>query len=308
MNAEDQSACCDELAAAIAQWLGQGMTLSPEARHFLESTFGCSYDQEVVDMLQDSAHPEGESILELVFSPSFDLRLKLEPVLEKHAFDSRDTSCLLDCFFSRVKELVVLVGPQSLPARMPLTQDAARRFLERLHFHIRLDDRLSSRIQELFADSSALLYKTLLRQARFSLDSHRRDFVILFLEQLQDHADRDALFRFVLHFLEETPLGEDLQQALLRKRMLLEHTLKRSRQLQQQIQTHAMETLIMQRVNVLHINEQEVLDELRRIDDICWHMFGHLPPASDPETEMSLSWNAREDPFDQIFNRFTDLD
>lgn len=308
MDCTDRNTRCSELAAGIAQWLNRGVTLSEEARHFLESTFGCSANEEIAAILQDSTHPESESIVELIFSPSFDLRWHIEPLLEEHAFHGQDMECLVSCLSSRLQELSITLGPGRRQARMPISEEAVRRFLQRLHFHTRLDDHLAQRIEELLAEPSARFYKTLLRQSRCFVDEHRRDFLADFLQRFKDHEDLEGLFRFLLNVLEEIPATEDLEQALIRKRMLLEHTLKRSQQLRQQLKSHAMETLMMQRVSVLHIDEESVRSELHRIDEICWQMFGHLPPASGPETEISLTANAQNGTFEQIFNRFSDLD
>jgi hypothetical protein len=308
MSGEDRSTRCSALAAGIAEWLERGLTLSDEARHFLESTFGCSADEEIADILQDSTHPESESIVELVFSPSFDLRWQIEPLLEGHAFHSDDLECLVEHLSHRLKELPLAVGAGRLQAGVPIAEEAIRRFLVRLQFHVRLDASLAEQIEELFAASQARYYKTLLRQSRCSLDEQRRAFLADFLQRFKEHQDLEGLLRFLLNVLEETPAAEDLEQALIRKRLLLEHTLKRSQQLRQQLKSHAMETLMMQRVSVLHIDEEKVRSELDRIDEICWQMFGHLPPASGPETEVSFSANGQDGTFQQIFNRFSDLD
>lgn len=308
MKCEDRTTRCSELAAGIAQWLGRGVTLSEEANHFLESTFGCSSKEEIAAILQDSTHPESECIVELIFSPSFDLRWHIEPLLEEHAFHSEDMECLVSSLCSRLRELPVTLGPGSGQARMPLSEEAVRRFLQRLRFHARLDDHLARLIGELFTEPSARFYKTLLRQARCHVDEHRRAFLADFLHRFKDHEDLEGLLRFLLNLLEEIPAADDLEQALIRKRMLLEHTLKRSQQLRQQLKSHAMETLMMQRVSVLHIDEERVRSELNRIDEICWRMFGHLPPASGPETEISLTASTQHGTFEQIFNRFSDLD
>ena len=79
-----------QLEHAIETIWRRGLALSPDALHYIDSTFSTPSLPELSEILCDESNCETDSLLELIFFPDLSLQVQLEDLLESADFRVED--------------------------------------------------------------------------------------------------------------------------------------------------------------------------------------------------------------------------
>ncbi len=74
---------CELLAEEIASILKEGIRLSPDVLHFIDSTYSNPSPQELANILEDESDCERDTLVELIFFPDESIQVRLEDLLER---------------------------------------------------------------------------------------------------------------------------------------------------------------------------------------------------------------------------------
>ena len=80
MNSEEK---CEMLADEIKAIISEGIALSDDVVHYIDSTFSSPTIKELQAILDDDSNCEGDTLMELLFFPDESIQVRLEQALER---------------------------------------------------------------------------------------------------------------------------------------------------------------------------------------------------------------------------------
>ena len=295
LNDADSGALVDQVEAAIRRLLREGLAVTPDVVHYLESALGAAEPAVVAELLANPGESESETLLELVFFPDADFQHDLEQVLTGRGLPDGGR-LRLEQRLVRAPAGAALVfpdHPQRLRCDLPIAGVEA--FLTRLN----LDWALVPRLREALAnwdrehagdapvDVDALMVK--LRNAALVQSTGQVGLLADFLERMPPEDRRwPACFDFLMAFLAEHADHANLYQALMaRKAFLLYHRMK-ARRNTARMRGSNMETLSMSGFRAGHFDERAAEQALMAIDAVALAVYGRTESYDEAPVHMDL--------------------
>ncbi len=292
----------ERLIDAIGRIFAKGLTLSAEARHYIDSTFLHPSPDELAKMLSGEADSETETLLELIFFPGEDIQIELEPLLEAARFERGDEGRVVSALVARTLETEVLIPGRRSALPLGIPAAIAARFVARLNIARHLDSRLREALERHVAPEQQARFKVRFRNARAALDEDRIAFLGRFFERLGAESDT-ALpgLDFLLALFGEGPSGGDIYRDLMEKKRFYLHNLKKALDAHRQLEKSNMETLMLQGTRFAYIDPADARDKIRRIDRIAWAVFGRSDPCGQEADGVDLGEFSRREGLDAMF-------
>ena len=272
MESEDK---CALLANKIQKILSNELTLTPDVVHYIDSTFSNPTIQELDNILEDDSNCEKDSLTELLFFPDESIQIELEALLESLNFQQREAENILDFLYQKPLHISLRFPDERGSLNFEVPKSVADRFISRLNISKHLHPKLLEAINH-FADvSEKNRFKVKLRNSRFLPTKNKIRFLCDFFEKANTlpHDILDCL-DFVLDFMDEIKEDNDIFQALMAKKKLYLQSLQKAKKLDDQLQRHNVETLLLQGNRVVLIDPADVSKKMLMIDKICRAIFG----------------------------------
>ncbi|MEW6671249.1 MAG: hypothetical protein AB1427_06065 [Thermodesulfobacteriota bacterium] len=264
-----------QLEHAIETIWRQGLTLSPDALHYIDSTFSNPSLQELERILCDESDCEKDSLLELIFFPDLSFQAQIEDLLENCDVTAEDEERLARALAAKRLHTVLLFpdGRGRLPLAVP--DWAIARFISRLHISKKPEPDLVDAIRRHVPQPYQALCRVRLRNARLTFTRNKISFLIVFFEKMAVEF-RIVLeaYDFLLSFFEELEDDADLYRTLMQKKRFFFQNLQKARRLEVQLKSSNMETLLLQGVRMTHFNMDEARRRMGLIDKIGYAVFG----------------------------------
>jgi hypothetical protein len=280
---------CRILAEKIAAILREGLDLSPQTLHYIDSTFSAPSTEEMLKIINDESDSESDSLVELIFFPDEDLQIALEKFLEHVEFKPEDEAIAADCL-ARLKPHTRIFFPddrRTLELSMP--ESSAGQLVARLKISKKLDPRLIEIIGRSVAEIDRDRFKVWLRNSRFTGSESNVSFLCRFFEQWP--AQREGFFQaleFILNFLDEVPEDTDLFVALMRKKRFYVRSLQKAEKYEEQMKGKNIETLLLQGLRIPYADKGDAIKKIRIIDGISLAVFGKTDYGGHPVDGMSV--------------------
>ena len=272
MDSEEK---CHRLADEIRKILGNGVTLSSEVIHYIDSTFSNPTSSELETILQDDSNCEKDSLMELLLFPDETMQFQLEALLEDLHFQAADEKSILDDLLKGPVPVTIRFPGERGPLHLRVTEDLAGRFISRLNISKHLTPDLLEALNHYGDENVSIRIKVKMRNSRFSPSDEKIKFLCLFFEKF--NAQDNDIFEcldFVLSFLDEPTIDNDIYQTLMAKKKFHLRSLQKAKQLDTQLQQHNMETLLAQGKRVVLIDQRDARKKMRIIDRISRAVFG----------------------------------
>lgn len=264
-----------QLEHAIENIWQQGLTLTPDAQHYIDSTFSNPSLPELEEILCGESNCEKDSLLELIFFPDPALQERLEDLLEGHDFGAEDEEKLSRALMAKGLRTALLfsAGRSSLTLAVP--DWAIGRFISRLNISKKPDPAIVDAIRRHVPQPYQALCKVKLRNARFKFTPNKISFLTVFFEKMTAEF-RIVLgaYDFLLSFLDELEDDTDFYHALTQKKRSYFQNLQKAERFSAQLKNSNMETLLLQGVRMPYINTDEARRRMGLIDRICYAVFG----------------------------------
>ena len=266
---------CKLLANRIFEILEEGILLSDEVIHYIDSTFANPSIEEIKDILEDDTNCEKDSLVELLFFPDQQLQFRLEDLLEKESFKKEDEKEVLDHLCRKPLELEFHFPEDRGSFSLGIPRTTAHQFIKRLNISRQIDRHLLSTIKDNATANTKNIFAVRLRNSRFAETDKALGFLSVFFEKW-DTEDNDVLkyFDFILLFLEELRAEDDIFEALMKKKRFYLKHLKRAEKFEQQLLRTNMETLMLKGQTAAFINKREARESMQIIDRISQTVFG----------------------------------
>ena len=286
---------CGLLAVELQKFLGGGITLSSDVIHYIDSTFSNPTTSELQTILYDDSNCERDSLMELLLFPDESMQLQLEALLERLHFQEADEKSVLDYLLQDPVQVAIRFPADRGPLHLMVTEDIACQFISRLNITKHLNPDLLVALNHYDDENISNRIKVKVRNSRFAPTDEKIEFLCLFFEKF-DVQDNDIFecIDFVLSFLDEPTIDDDLYQTLMAKKKFHFRSLQKAKQLETQLQQHNMETLRAQGKRVVLIDPRDARKKMRIIDRISRAVFGkteYFEPLHHGEENIELSPN-----------------
>ena len=263
------------LEHAIETIWKKGLTLTPDALHYIDSTFSSPSLQELGGILCDESNCEKDSLLELIFFPDQSLQVQLEDLLEICDFRAEDEAKISRSLGAkRLQTFLIFPGGRG---RLDLAVPdwAIDRFLSRLNISKKLEPALVDAIRRHVPQPYQALCRVKLRNTRFKFTENKISFLTVFFEKMTvEFRMVLSAYDFLLSFFEELKDDTDLYRALTRKKRFYFQNLQKAERFSLQLKGSNIETLLLQGVRMPCINTDEARCRMALIDRICYAVFG----------------------------------
>jgi len=266
---------CDLLAGEIKKILANGLALSREVVHYIDSTFSHPSIAELQTVLQDDSNCERDSLIELLFFPDEFIQAQLEELLENHSYQKHDgvnvssrlcaPPLLIALHFPDTRGMLNLAVPTA----------ACAQFVSRLNIAAHPDRRLIAAINTHLTEKLRPIAKVKIRNSRFAPAENKIDFLCQLVENLASE-NRDFLLclSFALGFLEEFSDNTNIFQTMMTQKKFYLKNLKKTEQFEAQFQSSNMETLLMQGKRASYFDKAAAREKMLLIDKISRAVFG----------------------------------
>jgi hypothetical protein len=262
------------LADRIIEIFEEGIFISDEVIHYIDSTFFNPRIEELKDILQDDTNCEKDSLIELLFFPDKQLQYQLEELLENETFEKEDEKEVLDHLFRNPLELEFHFPDNRGSFSLEIPKTAAHQFVKRLNISKQIARDLLSTVKANTTANTKNTFAVRLRNSRFAMTDNALGFLSEFFEKWEtEDSDAFKYFDFILLFLEELQEEDDIFEALMKKKRFYLKHLKRTEKFEKQLQKTNMETLMLKGQTAAFIDKNEARENMAIIDRISLTVF-----------------------------------
>lgn len=214
---------CELLAEEIAGMLREGIKLSSDALHFIDSTFSNPSPQELVNILEDKSDCERDALVELIFFPDESIQVRLEDLLESLDLGKKEVQRVHELLLQKERRTTVYFPNAAKPLILQMPRSAVDPFLTRLNISNRLDDALVEVIHKNISENARAQAKVKLRNVRKILTGPKLHFLTAFFEDMNT-SDNELIecLELVLDILDDLEANANIFSGLMaRKRFYL---------------------------------------------------------------------------------------
>ncbi|MDF1593464.1 MAG: hypothetical protein P1P89_18295 [Desulfobacterales bacterium] len=264
-----------QLEHAIEIIWQQGLALTPEAQHYIDSTFSNPTLPELEAILCDESNCEKDSLLELIFFPDQALQVQLEALLESHDFAPEDEEKVSRALRAKGLQTTLLFSDNRGSLALAVPDWVIGRFISRLNIAKKPDPALVDAIRRYVPRPYQALCRVKLRNTRFTFTPNKISFLNVFFKKMTaEFRIVFSAYDFLLAFLDELEDDTDLFRALTQKKRFYFQNLQKAERFSAQLKNSNMETLLLQGVRMPYINTDEARRRIGLIDRICYAVFG----------------------------------
>jgi len=288
---------CDVLADEIKKILSNGIDLSDDVVHYIDSTFSNPTIEELQTILADDSNCEKDSLVELLFFPDESMQIQLEETLERHRPQNEDENKILNYLCRDPLQVTFRFEDDRGAIKLLIPEDVTRQFLVRLKISKHLDTKLIESIRDYGDEKNINRFKVKIRNSRFTPTENKKGFLRKFFETIGARSnDVFECLDFALGFLDEIKNDSDIYQALMTKKKFYFISLQKAKKMDARLEKHNIETLMLQGERIVLINQADVRKEMRIIDRISRAVFGKTEYFEVPDfDENRMDFRSNED-------------
>jgi hypothetical protein len=283
MNSEEK---CEMLADEIKAIISEGIDLSDDVVHYIDSTFSSPGIRELQAILNDDTNCEGDTLMELLFFPDESIQVRLEEVLERCRPQKEDEEKIITYLCQNPLHVTFHFEDDRGALKLQIPDDVIRKFLLRLKISRHLEASLIESIHNYGDMQNTNRFKVKIRNSRFSSSDSKTEFLCRFFDKIGSRSnDVFECLNFILEFLDEIKKEDDVYQALMAKKKFYFISLQKAKKMDTRLEKHNIETLLMQGERLTLIDQVDARKKMQIIDRIGRAVFGKTeyfePPASD---------------------------
>ncbi|UCH20246.1 MAG: hypothetical protein JSU83_17045 [Deltaproteobacteria bacterium] len=266
---------CELLAEKIAGLIGEGIRISPDTLHFIDSTFANPSPQELAAILADEPDCERDVLVELIFFPDESIQVNLEDLLENLNMEKNEETRLRELLLGKELYTAIHFPDSRQPLKLKMPHSAADQFISRLNITKRLDRTLIDAIHKNVSENAQNQVKVKLRNARKTPTGYLSDFLSVFFEKMNT-TDPELLecLELILDILADISDNRDIFSSLMTRKRFYFKSLQKVEKFKEKLKTNNMETLILQGQRVPYINKSDATRKIVLIDKISLSVFG----------------------------------
>jgi hypothetical protein len=133
---------CEMLADRIKAIISEGIDLSEDVVHYIDSTFSNPSINELQAILDDDANCEADTLMELLFFPDESIQIRLEEILEQCRPHKKDEDKIITYLCQDPLFVTFHFEDDRGTLKLPIPEDVIRQFLVRLRISKHLEANL----------------------------------------------------------------------------------------------------------------------------------------------------------------------
>jgi hypothetical protein len=165
MNTEEK---CELIADKIKNIISEGIDLSEDVVHYIDSTFSNPTVKELQAILADDANCEKDTLMELLLFPDESFQIQLEKTLERHRHKKEDEKIIWAHLCRETLQVTFRFTDDRGEFALQVPEDVIHQFLIRLKIAKHLDASLIESIHNYGDDQNTGRFKVKIRNSRFS--------------------------------------------------------------------------------------------------------------------------------------------
>jgi len=265
-----------DLGDKISELIQNGITISDDVMHYIDSTFSTPSNAEFARILSDPSNCETETVFELIFYPDLQIQERLESILKTTNYDANDIESAIRYLSQKEMTVPVAFPDQRGSLFVRPTDSTIRQFMIRLNITRQINARLGETISRFITDEPEnLRIRVLLRNCRTKFSDPVCAFLCTCIEKMYGVSTYFwNAFIFLLNFFEYTGPGQDIYFSLMREKKTILHSIDQAKKSEQALKNNSIEALMLKGVSILSINVADAREKIILIDHICISIFG----------------------------------
>ncbi len=292
---------CELLADKIASILREGIQLSRNVLHFIDSTFANPTAEELAAVIADASNCERDTLIELIFFPDESMQLELEDLLEHLKFEKTEESIVRELLLEKELNTTLYFADNREPLKLQMPPSVADQFLSRLHISKKLQNKLVDSINKNVSENVGSLVKVKLRNARRIPVSTKLQALATFFEKMKT-TDTELIecLELLLNVFDDLPDDTDVFSGLTARKRFYFKSLLKAEGFEEKLKKSNMETLMLQGERAPYISKPDAVKKMALIDKISLSLFGRTESIQQVAKGIVLDGASRGDNFRKI--------
>jgi hypothetical protein len=274
-----------DLLTAIVAALQNGGRLDDAVLAYIETALFPAEAEALAAFLVDETDSARDSLLDLMFYPDPAIQLALEPLLEAARCNTADERRLQAGLIEREIRAPIRMPDGRLLVRIAVPDVTKSQYLTRLNVSWQIDPEVAAAIEAGAPAAHARVCKVRLRNARLRITPGRRAFLVRFFERMAPDTDGLACLDLALALLPTAGGETDGYDMLVRQKQALFRSLQKLDRFEIRLRKSNMETLMLQGVRTPHLSREALIEQMRRIDLICYRLYAKTEVIAAPVQE-----------------------
>ena len=283
---------CIWLAEKIEKFYHEGIGLSHDVLHFIDSTFSNPTIKEFGDIFTDESNLERESLIELIFSPDESMQVQLEDSLIDKVFEESDEKQITDMLCSKSLSTHIIFPDGRGQLKVNIPDEAIVSFVSKLNILwkpaaqiVKTLDQISDQYIKKYDDPSQGqrlghikdLLMVRMRNKRIDYSEMRTKILCLFLEKAD--IEGTSFFNCIDYLLDMTEgLTEDdaIYEALSQRKLQYREYIRKREEFETLLRKGNLETLSFKGISAPFINMDDMQKRIAIIDTITLAVYGKI--------------------------------
>lgn len=270
---------CELLAEEIASILKEGIRLSPDVLHFIDSTYSNPSPQELTNILEDESDCERDTLVELIFFPDESIQVRLEDLLERLDIGKKEEQRVRALLLQKERRTTVYFPNTAKALILQMPRSAVDQFLARLNISKRLDNALVDAIHKNVSENARALVKVKLRNVRKIPAGPKLHFLSIYFEKM-NASDNELIecLELVLDVLDDLKDNADIFSGLMARKRFYFKSVLETEKFEAKLKKSNMEILMLQGQRALYIDKSDAIKKMALIDKVSLSVFGKTHP------------------------------
>jgi len=283
---------CIVLAEEIEGIFHEGIGLSHDVLHFIDSTFSNPTIKEFGDIFTDESNLERESLIELIFSPDESMQVQLEDSLIDKVFEESDEKQITDMLWSKSLSTHIIFPDGRGQLEVNIPDEAIVSFVSKLNILwkpaaqiVKTLDQISDQYIKKYDDPSQGqrlghikdLLMVRMRNKRIDYSEMRTKILCLFLEKAD--IEGTSFFNCIDYLLDMTEgltEDDDIYEALSQRKLQYREYIRKREEFETLLRKGNLETLSFKGISAPFINMDDMQKRIVIIDTITLAVYGKI--------------------------------
>lgn len=283
---------CVRLADKITQLFQQGMILSDDVLHFIDSTISNPTVTELKKILEDESNCERDSLIKLIISPDESFQIQIEQMVNDEAYEEQHCLKVTDLLCSRKIEARIILSDGRGDLKLAIPDDVIASFVSQLNIDWKPDEQIMVMLDRLADDflkevtdpgrkkqfdyiKDAVTVH--MRNKRVNYSEKKTNVLCVFLEKadIEDPSFFNC-FDFLLDMMEGLKDTEDIFEGISRRKHQYCHYIRKRESFDHMLRKSNLETLSLKGVSASFINIDDMQKRMAYIDRITLAVYGEI--------------------------------
>lgn len=261
---------------ALARWLGsvlaEGIVLNQTVEDYVSGTFGCC---DLAHILETADSSEIDSLLELLFYPDLEMKVRFESRWGRERFDRQALETVIERVSARPITATITAPSDGSAIHIALPAFVIEAFIRRLNITWHPTSELQACLNENSRHRHFIRMCVHLRHARVEWHAGQVRLIGRFMIEMPEKAeDLETDLLFLLDILPEFAPNCDPFDFLVTKKFFYFQSLCKAEDFEQKRQASNMEIMMLQGNRAAHGSISQWRLQMQQVDRICQALFG----------------------------------